>query len=55
VNALKALTGSTSSATRGTDGNIDGAHTVDTRRSGRLSWPTDANDVYTRRLVRGHK
>jgi subtilisin family serine protease len=55
VNALKALTGSTSNATPGTDGNIDGANAIDTRRSGRLSWPTDANDVFKRRLVEGHK
>jgi subtilisin family serine protease len=55
VNAFKALTGSTSSATPSTDGNIDGAGTIDTRRSGRLSWPTDANDVFKRRLVKRHQ
>jgi hypothetical protein len=53
VNALAALTASTSSATPQTDGNIDGARSIDVRRSDRLSWPSDANDVYKRRLVSG--
>ncbi len=53
VNALAALTASTSSATPQTDGNIDGARSIDVRRSDRLSWPSDANDVYKKRLVSG--
>ena len=55
VNALAALTGSTTSATPQTDGNIDGARSIDVRRSDRLSWPGDANDVYKRRLVAGRR
>jgi subtilisin family serine protease len=42
-------------ATPTTDGNIDGARSIDIRRAGRLSWPTDDNDVYERRLVKGHR
>ena len=55
VNALGALTGATTSATPTTDGNIDGARSIDTRRAGKLAWPADDNDVYKRRLVKGHK
>ena len=55
VNALAALTGSTSTATIQTDGNIDGARTLDVRHSGRVSWPSDTNDVYKKRLVNGHR
>ena len=36
VNALGALTGATTSATPTTDGNIDGARSIDTRRAGKL-------------------
>lgn len=55
VNALAALTGSTTTATPQTDGNIDGARSIDVRRSDRVSWPSDVNDVYKRRLVDGHR
>jgi subtilisin family serine protease len=55
VNAAAALTASTADATPQTDGNIDGARSIDLRRTGRLSWPSDANDVYQRRLVDGHR
>jgi subtilisin family serine protease len=55
VNALGALANDTTSATPKTDGNIDGARSIVTRRTGTVSWPSDDNDVYKRRLVKGHK
>jgi subtilisin family serine protease len=55
VDALAALTGATTNATPQTDGNIDGARSIDLRRTDHLSWPSDANDVYERRLVDGHR
>jgi subtilisin family serine protease len=55
VNAASAITNDTTGATPKTDGNIDGARSIDARRAGRLSWPSDDNDVYKRRLVKGHK
>ena len=55
VNAFKALSNVTTSATPKTDGNIDGARSIVTRRTGTLSWPSDDNDVYKKRLVKGHK
>jgi hypothetical protein len=55
VNAHAALTGSTSNATPRTDGNIEGANRIDRRRTGRLSWPTDDNDVFKKRLVKHRK
>jgi subtilisin family serine protease len=55
VNALAALTGSTTNATPTTDGNIDGARSIDVRQASTLRWPSDDNDVYKKRLVRGRK
>jgi subtilisin family serine protease len=55
VNVLGALTGATTSATPTTDGNIDGARQIRKRRAGKLAWPSDDNDVYKKRLVKGHK
>ena len=55
VSALGALNNDTSSATPTTDGNIDGARSIVTRRTGTVSWPSDDNDVYKRRLVKGHR
>ena len=55
VNALAALTASTSNATPVTDGGIDGARSIDVRRSDRVSWPADVNDVYEKRLVDGRR
>ena len=55
VNALGALSNDTTSATPKTDGNIDGARSIVTRRTGTVSWPSDDNDVYKRRLVKGRK
>jgi len=55
VNALRALTGSTANATRSTDGNIDGAASIASRRHGSVTWPADANDVFRKRLVKGNR
>jgi len=55
VNALGAIANDTTSATPTTDGGIDGARSIDTRKAGRLSWPADDNDVYKKRLVKGHR
>jgi subtilisin family serine protease len=55
VNADTALANDTTSATPKTDGNVDGARSIDTRRKGRVSWPSDDNDVYKKRLVKGHR
>jgi subtilisin family serine protease len=53
VNALAALDGSIANATPRTDGNIDGARSIATRRSGAVTWPADVNDVFRKRLTRG--
>ena len=55
VNADAALTASTANATPQTDGNIDGARLIKSKRTGSLSWPADANDVYRKRLAKGTK
>jgi subtilisin family serine protease len=55
VNALKALSASTANATPLTDGNIDGARSIKGKRTGSVSWPADANDVFKRKLVKGTK
>ena len=55
VSALGALTNDTTNATPKTDGNINGARSMVTRRTGTVSWPSDDNDVYKRRLVKGHR
>lgn len=55
VNALTALTGSVVDATPSTDGNVDGAVAITRSARGRVSWPTDVNDVYRKRLRRGHR
>jgi large repetitive protein len=55
VNALEALTASTNDATTETDGSIAGARTIDLRRTDRLSWPSDTNDVFKKRLVDGRR
>jgi subtilisin family serine protease len=53
VNALAALTGATTNATVPTDGNIDGARNIKSRKKGFLQWPDDVNDVFKRFLKRG--
>lgn len=55
VNALAALTASTTNATPLTDGNIDGATPIAGSVNGRVVWPSDVNDVYKRRLVAGNR
>jgi len=55
VNAHTAIANDIASATPKTDGNIDGARSIDTRKAGRLAWPSDDNDVYKKRLVKGHR
>jgi subtilisin family serine protease len=55
VNALKALTAGTSSATPMTDGNLNGAKRFSgSSVSGSVSWPADVNDVKKKRLRKGH-
>lgn len=53
VNALAALTASTTNTTMVTDGNIDGARTIRAIRRGTVRWPDDVNDVFKRLLKRG--
>ena len=55
VDALAALSAPTTNATQPTDGNIDGATFIKTRRTGSVVWPTDSNDVFKKKLVRGVK
>ena len=54
VNALSALSGSTADATPVTDGAIEGAVGIRRSERGRVGWPEDVNDVYRKRLRRGH-
>jgi subtilisin family serine protease len=55
VNALAALGASTANATQVTDGNINHATGWSTgKKSGSVAWPVDINDVFKRRLSRGH-
>ncbi len=53
LNALKALTASTSSNAPQTDGTMSGASPITYRKSGSLSFPTDVNDIYRMRLRAG--
>lgn len=55
LNAQGALTASTSNATPRTDGTIAGAVAIDFRKDGSLSFPTDINDVYKKRLRAGKR
>jgi subtilisin family serine protease len=55
VNALNALTAGTANATVTTDGNINGAKGMSTATvKGSVSWPADINDVWKKRLSKGH-
>jgi subtilisin family serine protease len=54
LNANSALTAPTTNATPRTDGNVDGARRLGRSARGRVSWPADVNDVYRKRLRRGH-
>jgi subtilisin family serine protease len=53
LNAQAALTGSTANATPRTDGTISGAVAINSRKEGSLSFPTDDNDIYKKRLRAG--
>jgi subtilisin family serine protease len=54
VNALNALTASSTNATPLTDGNVEGAKTMSTAKVfGTVAWPADVNDVRKRKLTRG--
>jgi subtilisin family serine protease len=53
VNALAALDASPTNATPKTDGNINGARSIKGKRTGTVSWPADANDVFHKRLTKG--
>jgi subtilisin family serine protease len=53
LNAQGALTGSTANATPRTDGIMAGAVTINSRKHGSLSFPTDINDIYKKRLRAG--
>jgi subtilisin family serine protease len=55
VNALAALTASTTNATPVTDGNIGGTRPLVGSVRGLVSWPADVNDVYRKRLLGGGK
>jgi subtilisin family serine protease len=55
VNAFDALSAPTTNATPLTDGNIDGARSIKAKRTGRVGWPADANDVFKRKLAKGSK
>jgi subtilisin family serine protease len=55
IDALAALTGSTAPATPVTDGTIAGAVPIAFTRSGTLSLPSDINDIYRRRLIKGRR
>jgi subtilisin family serine protease len=53
VNAELALDVDTSNATKKDDGTIAGATAITTRKSGSVNWPSDANDVFKKRLKKG--
>jgi len=55
LNAQATLTGSTSNATPRTDGTIAGAVAINFRKDGSLSFPTDINDIYKKRLRAGKR
>ncbi len=55
VNAAAARSGSTNGATPGHDGRIEGARVIRRRASGGVKWPSDVNDVYKKRLVKGRR
>jgi subtilisin family serine protease len=55
VNAAAARFGSTKGATPRHDGGIGGARAIRRRASGRVAWPSDVNDVFRKRLVKGRR
>jgi subtilisin family serine protease len=55
VNALNALSAGTANATPATDGNIGGAKGMPRATvKGSVSWPADVNDVWKKKLTKGH-
>jgi subtilisin family serine protease len=55
LNAQGALTGSTANATPRTDGTMADAASINFRKNGSLSFPTDINDIYKKRLRAGKR
>jgi subtilisin family serine protease len=55
VNAVDALSAPITNATPLTDGNIGGTKPLARSVRGRVSWPSDVNDVYRRRFVAGNR
>jgi len=55
LNAQGALTASTANATPRTDGTMAGAVSINFRKNGSLSFPTDINDIYKNRLKAGKR
>jgi hypothetical protein len=55
LNAQVALTASTANATPRTDGTIADAASLNFRKKGSLSFPTDINDIYKKRLRAGKR
>lgn len=53
VNAAAALTAATTSSYPTTDGNVRGAKSISSSKSGSVTWPHDVNDVYKKKLTRG--
>ena len=55
LNAQGALTGSTANATPRSDGTMADAASINSRKKGSLSFPTDINDIYKKRLRAGKR
>jgi subtilisin family serine protease len=55
LNAQGALTGSTGNVTPRTDGTMADAASINFRKKGSLSFPTDINDIYKKRLRAGKR
>jgi thermitase len=55
LNAQGAVTGSTANATPRTDGTMAGAVSINFRKNGSLSFPTDINDIFKKRLRAGKR
>jgi thermitase len=55
VDAFAALTAPTTNFQTRTDGNIVGARSIKRSRRDTVVWPSDTNDVYRKRLIRGNR
>jgi subtilisin family serine protease len=53
LNASDALVAATTDASPSHDGDIPGAVGIARRKSGRVNWPNDVNDIFKKRLRRG--